>query len=1164
MNEWGFGGEIKSWWDATIAKNPEWRLSRCSIEDTSEGSAKRSDLVVYDDSDRPVLALELRLPDHPNPSPHAIDNIDNALGKANRLGARWSATTDGAEFVLLDNSKAAPTAMRGVPVAPLAVAATRELLTARPTRERIRAAWEDLLCRIAPVLTGQAKPAAVPPDEFFVESLRASLVRPVADIRDEISHLVETDSDFRHDLIRWMVDKQGWTHDKERFDEEVARVAQVSTYVFATRLLFYTALRRAQPGLPSLSLPPEGYPATTQALVEALFQTARKVTGDYETVFTFDDICRYALISESSCRGWVRVIELLGHFKLEEIGYDVLGKLFERLIDPHERYEWGQHYTNPDVVDLMLSFAIPDGKGIVLDPACGGGTFLVRAYSRKKALNARQDHGERLQEIAGADISAFAASVATIGLASQNLESGANYPQVRESSFFRLAPDREFIELPSPAGGRDSRTISDITAVVCNPPYIKYDMIGEGRLNEANLALRADWPHQPPLRSRFNYHLYFWFHSAKFLKGGGRLLFITSGEWLDSDYGAQLQEWLLNNFHVEVVIESMAEPWFSEARVGTVVMSLRRLHLKESIESLETRFVTLREPLSKLYITDRSMDHHQGVDALRDRFLRLQGFGESPEFDHAVIEQRALYDLGLGESGKYLQVPWRSRFLRAPKLALELSSHPDFSPVSTLGTVRLGLKTGADSFFFVKITDRPSAPSPKVDGSSGWKGRISREDLLPALQNPRDLDIAEGRRFIVRPSKMAARYLFPRMSSRGAGLKDYVAHGERLRVHQQPLVRQNASADAWFRQTRSIVTSRWALPYNSAYDYFAVDNAVGAVLNGRFVGVDAKPGIDEDLLGAVLNSTFSLMTRLLVGTATGNEGAFDVGPPALRTMMVPDVRNFRGSAEIAEVHAALQSIREADVIPPGPSPTGQVHPLRRRLDSSILRALGSTAGEAAVLLDRVYLSYARWRTAVEAVEDQVQSNRRALGKRGGQRSLDPTIKAVKNVFSELQDERAIGFTDLTRGSYDLLDIKVPHEDMQEALLPRTRAETRDGTLIELTHPARLDLARLFRKYHWTGAMPLPVDARLCTRFLEDFARTSGRILREAERRAAHYVGDVQAAQVAENVLQLCIADEFVMLKTQLEPQPEPEDIETPYSAASLFDTAGLVPPAPVQ
>ena len=64
MNEWGFGGEIKSWWDTVITAHPEWRLSRCSLEQTAEGSNKRADLTVFDDTDHAVLSVELRLPDH--------------------------------------------------------------------------------------------------------------------------------------------------------------------------------------------------------------------------------------------------------------------------------------------------------------------------------------------------------------------------------------------------------------------------------------------------------------------------------------------------------------------------------------------------------------------------------------------------------------------------------------------------------------------------------------------------------------------------------------------------------------------------------------------------------------------------------------------------------------------------------------------------------------------------------------------------------------------------------------------------------------------------------------------------------------------------------------------------------------------------------------------
>lgn len=91
-----------------------------------------------------------------------------------------------------------------------------------------------------------------------------------------------------------------------------------------------------------------------------------------------------------------------------------------------------------------------------------------------------------------------------------------------------------------------------------------------------------------------NYHLYFWFHAAQFVAPDGRLVFITSGEWLDSDYGALLQRWLLDHCLVELVVESFAEAWFTEARVGTVVLCARRCADADARAANAVTFVTLR------------------------------------------------------------------------------------------------------------------------------------------------------------------------------------------------------------------------------------------------------------------------------------------------------------------------------------------------------------------------------------------------------------------------------------------------------------------------------------------------------------------------------------------------------------------------------------------
>lgn len=659
MNEWGFGGEIKSWWDAQFNAHPDWALSRCSLEETTEGSAKRADITVFDDTDAPVLVLELRLPDHQNPSPYDMANLSDAASKAQRAGARWSATCDAQVLVLVDNARTGPLVTRTTPRFTLERPATRTDLDVPAIRAQVRSAWIALLAELAPVLKGEAASPAAPPDEFFVESLRAILARPVACIRDAISETKERDAAFRDSLVRWMVDQQGWSHTLGGFEDEIGRVASVSAYVFTTRLLFYEALRRAQPSMPALDLPSGGSAIAAAATIRALFEEARRVSGDYETVFAYDEICGYALISGSAVEGWKRVIEHLEHFELDSIGYDVLGKLFERLIDPHERYQWGQHYTNPDVVDLMLSFAIPDGAGTVMDPALGGGTFLVRAYVRKSVLHPSQGHQQRLAELAGCDQSAFAASIATVSLACRDLSFTDNYPQVRASSFFQLFPGKAFVDLPSHRRPSEPPTsqpvvLPPVTAVVCNPPYVSHSNLSAHSDHEARAALIRAAPNGPgvpqQLKYRYNYHLYFWFHCATFLAPTGRIVFITSGEWLDSDYGAQLQAWLLQHTHIEVVIESLAEAWFTEARVGTVVLAARRRGRDESVDALPVRFVTLRQPLRALFSCwsgESDADHIGHVDAFRDRLMTLiQATGETDEFDYSVVTQAELATLG--------------------------------------------------------------------------------------------------------------------------------------------------------------------------------------------------------------------------------------------------------------------------------------------------------------------------------------------------------------------------------------------------------------------------------------------------------------------------------------------------------------------------------------
>jgi hypothetical protein len=655
MNEWGFAAEVSKWWEQTADANPAWGLSRVRVEEVVPGSRQRSDLIVLGAS--PTMCGELRLPDHLNSSPLDFDNLKDAVSKAQSHGCRWAFTSDARTLYLLDTVQSGSLIAKIVHKRVLGDSFRRDELNDPAMLARVQHAWVEAFRELAPIIAGISKPAGMAPDELFVEALRELMAAPVAAIRDGLNARRAADPAFQNELIEWMVDEQGWTHDPKKWDAEVSRAAKLTAYVFVTRLLFYEALRRAKPSLVPLALPPEPNNVALLAAVmlETQFKEARRISGDYETLFTWDAVSRYAMVADACVSPWRRMITHIEHFDLSNIDHDIVGRLFERLIEPHERYEWGQHYTSSDVVDLMLSFALRNGDGNVLDPATGAGTFLVRAYARKKALLPEATHKERLEQLFGVDISQFAASLGTVNLATRELEFDNNYPRVSTKSFFRIEPGDELMQLPlngEPGSGAPLQSVRlpQMRAVVGNPPYIRIHKLGSERQGEVAAILRRGGRVRPPakVQKSANYHVYFWFHGARFLEQEGYLALLTAGEWMDSDYGAALQLWLLDNFKVEAFIESGAETWFSEARVGTVVTIAKQCSDASEREANQVRFVTLRKSVRALVgLHEDGQLQVAAVDRLRDRIMNLAGHGEAEDFDWSTASQAELRALGM-------------------------------------------------------------------------------------------------------------------------------------------------------------------------------------------------------------------------------------------------------------------------------------------------------------------------------------------------------------------------------------------------------------------------------------------------------------------------------------------------------------------------------------
>lgn len=511
----------------------------------------------------------------------------------------------------------------------------------------------------------------------------------------------------------------------------------------------------------------------------------------------------------------------------------------------------------------------------------------------------------------------------------------------------------------------------------------------------------------------------------------------------------------------------------------------------------------------------------------------------------------------------YNGAPWRSRFLRGPKIGLELAARDDFVSLGTpeVSTVRLGLKTGNDAFFFLDRAGKSTASRVTLEGLGGFVGDFPLADVRPGIRTPKELDTASGRLAAVpvRRGRYAGDtyYLFPRTNRLDRHVKTYVEYGEARGVNSGRLVRANAeSASQWYCQTRAQVTSRWVLPYNSGYDYGAIDNSIGAVLNGRLIGVEPSDGIDPDVLGGILNSTFVTLMRLLEGVSTGNEGAFDVGPPSARVMRVPDPRKMTstGADSLAGV---MREIVAAEVLPHAPLANGTVPPLRQKLDLAVLAALGLSKGEAAVLLDRMYQSYARWRAAVEAVEDQMQEHRRALSRRGGSRSVSPEDRAARTVWDEMSPACPPLLNDLLGSDHDLLDARLRSDDnaAQDALFDSAMALDATGNGLDLGDTARLDLVRYLRGLGVNGVLPVPRQADVCRVSVTSMQEADASFVEEAARRSKAHVSDDLVDQVVTMTRRAWIAKSITSLR-----QAMAADDDEAAADPSLFETEGLVPP----
>lgn len=792
-NEVSFCADVKSWVDSLFAQHCELPFGEVSIEGYGRGSNKRQDLRILDRANHaPILNGEVKMPGTPEGrSPYDPALMQDAFLKADSIQSPYFFTWNVNTFVLFDRSLwDRPMIDRRIKEWNLGLNLTNSGDCARP---EVQAYIRDnflpkFFSEFAAIVSGTLVNWGMPPDEIFLRSLESHLDGPVVDTRDYLAVQCRQDNVFAANLQSWMAGEMQWTfdlNDPQNRRAALERAARTLCYIFCNRAIFYKAIQARYPtNLKNLKIPSRTTdPADVYAHFRKYFAAAVDATGDYEPVF-YPDINDWAgsliFASRQARQGWKGFFVNLEQYDFRKIPYDIVGGIFQKLISPEERHKFGQFFTHQDIVDVINAFCLRRAGDVVLDPACGSGSFLVRAYHRKAWLSQQKSGGRRhqdhdkhhqelLREIYGCDIALFPAHLATLNLAARHISDEENFPLIRRGNFFEVAeyPDR-FCFIPGartkPKAKRPLRSVAmnELDAIVGNPPYVRQELIikragvkkdkgetrdaFESRLKNTKEHFKelvaAGWQGLK-LSGRSDLHCYFWPVAAKFLKEGGYFGFLTSSSWLDVEYGFALQGWILQNFKIIAILESVDEPWFEDARVKTAVAILQRCSDSETRDANIVRFVRLQKPLAEiigLQPHDNETARQRAAEKFRrfiekttteyqDENLRIISVIQSRLWEEGVqagkllsksssaetsdqdkepsTHEKAVQDLQ-SRTKKYVAGKW-GRFLRAPDIYFRIMRDygDHFVKLGEIADIRRGITSGCDAFFMPRdVTDK--------------------------------------------------------------------------------------------------------------------------------------------------------------------------------------------------------------------------------------------------------------------------------------------------------------------------------------------------------------------------------------------------------------------------------------------------------------------------
>jgi len=353
-------------------------------------------------------------------------------------------------------------------------------------------------------------------------------------------------------------------------------------------------------------------------LVKEISRIYRDYDDKYNSKLFAHHLCDDLYIDNEALQ---EVIEGLNQSKDNSYRYDfsiiesdVLGNIYEQYLgnilkstpkrakleeSKTHRKEQGIYYTPSYIVDYIVKNALGEyikthtpeeiKKVRILDPACGSGSFLIRAYKELEnywkqnsdfaqlTLDSEEFYSKKVEilrnNIFGVDLDPKAVEIAQLNLLLQiserkqrlpllqnNIKVGNSLiddPSISDKAF---KWEEEFPEIMK-EGGFD--------IVIGNPPYIRNTELSkiEKEFFEEKFICAYE---------QFDIFILFFEIGIKLLKNGGYLSFITSNKFIASEYGKKLRHLILNSCKIRNLLDLSRLRVFKDASTYPSVINLQK------------------------------------------------------------------------------------------------------------------------------------------------------------------------------------------------------------------------------------------------------------------------------------------------------------------------------------------------------------------------------------------------------------------------------------------------------------------------------------------------------------------------------------------------------------------------------------------------------------